>query len=237
MAGFDAALDFSSGSLYFAVGEHQGDVLFTSALPVKRRDSSRIVAWIETEMSSRNIEFADIATWTCGMGPGSFTGLRIIASIVLGFAFTRKRVVKVRGIPSAVALAESVANSISEGNIDNVGVLYDGRRSELLCYELYRDYNAFLPKEKDIFPVIDVNGVTVLDSMDLLIALETERAALEKILPESYNSGVEYINAFPVVQLMHADSSIWPWDRESLLSPVYLRPPVHAKPSEIRTVC
>ena len=237
MADFDAVLDFSSGTLYFAMGKFQGDVLFSSSLSVKRRDSSRIVAWLEAEMSSRNLEFSDISTWTCGMGPGSFTGLRIIASIVLGFTFGRKGELKVRGIPSAVALAESVANSISKEYIDSVGVLYDGRRSELLCYELYRDNNVLLPKGKDIFPVIDAGSVAALDSMDVLIALETERAALEKVLPKSYNSRVEYVKTFPVPQLMHADPSIWPWGRDSLLSPVYLRPPVHTKPSEIRTVC
>ena len=238
MADFDAALDFSSGSLYFSLGEQQGDVLFTALLSVKRRDSSRITAWIEAELTSRNIGLSDVATWTCGMGPGSFTGLRIIASIVLGFAFTRKREVKVRGIPSAVALAESVADSIPDkDNINNIGVLYDGRRSELLCYELSRDNNVFLPKEKDVFPVINADGVAPLDSMDLLIALEGERAALEKVLPVSYNSRVEYVNTFPVSKLIQADPSIWPWDRESLLSPVYLRPPVHTKPLEIRTVC
>jgi hypothetical protein len=56
----------------------------------------------------------------------------------------------VRGVPSAVALAADIAGDIPDGA--SIGVLYDGRRSELLCYRISNSGWILLPPEGDELP-------------------------------------------------------------------------------------
>ena len=237
MNNLDAGVDFSTGELSLAVAEKSGSVLFESHLKLQGRDSANMLPWISGELEKYSFKFDDINRWTCGAGPGSFTGLRIIAALISGLTFSDSRdtAPQVRGVPSAIALAAEAVTL--KQNIDSIGILYDGRRGELLSYNVTKTDKALLPMNNgDELPVISAEDQSVLDSHDLIVGLTSEKDALKNVLTDKNFGKIVFIDAFPVVHLLAADSICFPWNRESLMNPVYLRPPVHVKPSPVRKV-
>ncbi len=236
MNNLDAGVDFSTGELSLALAEKGGSILFESHLKLQGRDSANMLSWICGELKKHSCGFDDIDRWTCGTGPGSFTGLRIVAALVSGLTFTDSSdtVLQVRGVPSAIALAAQAVTG--KQKVKSIAVLYDGRRGELLSYNVTQAGKKLLPMSSDELPVISAEEQTVLDSYDLIVGLSSEKDALQNVLTDDNFGKIVLIDSFPVAHLLTAESETFPWERESLMNPVYLRPPVHVKPSVIREI-
>lgn len=229
-------VDFSTGELSVAIAEPDGKLVFESHLKLQGRDSANMLPWICDELGKRDVKFDDIGHWTCGTGPGSFTGLRIVAALISGltFADNSSDAPLVRGVPSAIALAEAAVQGNS--GINSVGVLYDGRRGELLAYNVGYSKDGALPMDSDKLPLITSEDQSPLDSYDIIVGLESEKDALLNVLTSENFEKIVLISSFPVAQLMRVDSKLFPWDRDTLTNPVYLRPPVHVTPSLVREI-
>jgi len=232
MIKLEAAVDFSSGKLTFAVSESNGAFLFEAGVAMSGRDSSGIVPWITLQLKEHGFSLESVGYWTCGSGPGSFTGLRIIAGLVAGFAFETDA--EARGVPSAVALAaEADAAAVSEP--DSVTVLYDGRRGEIFCCRMEKHGGFFrYPPENTILPVVSAGNTEALDGNTLPVAMKSDRELFSEIIPENILQETVFIDEFPVRRLLEIPVSAYPWDSNSLLHPVYLRPPVHVPPASVR---
>lgn len=86
--------------------------------------SQNLVPMIEQVQSFSNVDLADIDTFACSIGPGSFTGLRIGLATIKGFALSLNK--KVICVPTLLALAYNVSHfdgiicSILDARNDNV---------------------------------------------------------------------------------------------------------------------
>ena len=196
-----------------------------------------MLPWLEAELKQRSLKFSDISRWSCGTGPGSFTGLRILAALISGLTFTDddSDAPLVRGVPSALALAEEAVKG--RNGINSIGVLYDGRRGELLVYSLNNTADGVVPANSDKeLPVITSDNQSAMDSYDIIVGLESEKSALENVLTSQNFEKVVILSSFPAANLITLDTKLFPWDRDTLTEPVYLRPPVHVKPSHVREI-
>lgn len=210
-----AAIDFSTAEAALAIGKANSDeLIFSAARTMSGRDASVLLPWIILQIEKHGYSLDDITQWTCGTGPGSFTGLRIIASLVAGLTYGKMNI-EVRGVPSATAIAEKC----SEKGQKTI-VLFDGRRNELICFSTKNE--PLLTVSSD-----NVNHLSIFDN---ICAMDSGRKALENILPEEMLKKVKYLSIFPIENLLFNKSTPWHKNQEgdSFFEPdlVYIRPAV-----------
>lgn len=111
-----------------------GKVLAASSINSRLSHSETLIAMIEEMLSSLGMEMKDLDMIAVGVGPGSFTGLRI--SVVLAKIFAKTLDIPVVGVSTLAALARQVAES------GVVAPVFDARRK--------RVYTAQFKKEGDV---------------------------------------------------------------------------------------
>jgi len=213
------AIDFSGVELAAAAALHPaGELLFENWLPMKGREAAALLAWLEQQLEAVGYGLDEVKFWTISTGPGSFTGLRILSSLISGVVYQREGV-KARGIPSVWAIAADF--DIPDGK--QVAVLHDGRRGELLLYGLDKKGPDF---SLGTTAVIVRDKLEELNEFDLLLALARDRDAIAACLPEEDFQKVKWTAKFPVARLLSAEM---PWDQRTLTDLIYLRPAVFPK--------
>ncbi|HYF84356.1 MAG TPA: tRNA (adenosine(37)-N6)-threonylcarbamoyltransferase complex dimerization subunit type 1 TsaB [Clostridia bacterium] len=101
------AVDTSTSAATAAIME-DGRLVSEYILNINRAHSQKIMGIIDDLFKKSGMEPAEIDIYACSSGPGSFTGLRIGASIMKGMAQTfRKPIV---GVPTLDALAYNLYN-------------------------------------------------------------------------------------------------------------------------------
>lgn len=101
------AVDTSTTAATAAITE-DGRLVAEFTLNISRAHSQRIMGIIDELFKKSGFKPSDIDLFACSAGPGSFTGLRIGASIIKGMAQTFKK--PVAAVPTLDALAYSLFN-------------------------------------------------------------------------------------------------------------------------------
>ena len=230
-----AAIDFSTVNATLAICDTDSDnIIFTANRPMSGRESSSLLPWIISQLKENGYTLKEITKWTCGTGPGSFTGLRIAASLVAGLTYAKENI-EVRGIPSGTA----IANALSAPG-EKRAVLYDGKRGDIICYTpppqcIAEDKDQPLSTNSTSLPtpstqIIFPDNMQQLDSFDKLCAMESEKTALEKIVPQKLMQKIRFLTGFPIEKLLINKTYKWQNNSsgESLFEPdlVYIRPAV-----------
>jgi len=105
----DTSTDFCS------VAASRGGELYSRHEPAAQRQAEMILGMVDAVLGEARVEFAQIQGIAFGAGPGSFTGLRIAAGVAQGLALSRG--LRVVGVGSLLALADSVAEESEDGQI------------------------------------------------------------------------------------------------------------------------
>lgn len=228
-----AALDTSSGAA-FAIAR-DGLVLASEMRPMMGRRSDRnLVPWILEILRKHTLDVADVGEWTVGVGPGSFSGLRAGIALVKGICLHSGA--RCRGIPSSLALAQSVCVEVAPG--DPVGVLHDARRQQAIL-------TVYVKREGQRLTV--AGEPTVLDRAGLKTAC-VECAILSTLHAEQIRSLLDpdlarrlrAQDGIDASHLLHAPG--WPWpnpengEANASCNPIYVRPGVFVKPAPLREV-
>lgn len=101
------AVDTSTSAATAAIME-DGRLISEYILNISRAHSQKIMGIIDELFIKSGVKPADIDLFACSSGPGSFTGLRIGASIIKGMAQTFDK--PVVGVPTLDALAYNLYN-------------------------------------------------------------------------------------------------------------------------------
>jgi tRNA A37 threonylcarbamoyladenosine modification protein TsaB len=221
--GLSVALDYSSGEFRLALALDGAVVADARAvLPIRRFTAS--IDILKEAFESIGAEFADARRWTCGTGPGGFTALRASASLVMGLAFRGRcdGSVAARGVPSVAAIGMEASRTRPDA--ESAAVIYDAKGGGVLRCALERRGGVLSPRLDRDFAA-RVSGMDDLEPFDAVVALSSEREALEKALPGL--DGALWIECFPVADLLEAPG--YPWGA-GLEEPLYLRPSTDAKP-------
>ncbi len=125
-------IDTSSKFLSIALTE-DSNIIVEHSLLLDRRHSSLLVPEISKILKKKNLSIDDIDAFIVGLGPGSFTGLRIGVSTIKGFGITTKK--PCIGVSSIDALALN-----ANGNESTIVPIIDAKRQNL--------YSAIYKKEK-----------------------------------------------------------------------------------------
>ncbi|MBE7010397.1 MAG: tRNA (adenosine(37)-N6)-threonylcarbamoyltransferase complex dimerization subunit type 1 TsaB [Ruminococcaceae bacterium] len=99
--GIDASSDAAAAAIVA-----DGVLLCEHTLNNGKNHSVKLLPMVENMLAETGLDFADIDVYACGVGPGSFTGVRIGVATIKGFAQSwNKPVVEVS---SLAALAENL---------------------------------------------------------------------------------------------------------------------------------
>ncbi len=197
------AIDLSGSTAYLGIRSSDG-VVRTAERPMRGREAAVLADWVVSTLRMQGIEVTDVTHWTVGSGPGSFTGMRQAAALVAGLT-ARRAAVRTRCVPTALAWAA--------GQGEPVQVVYDGRNSEVLVYEVPGGLEAVLDR--------GAAPAWLAAHPARRIANAAECPAIAEILP-----GVEIaaVSGLDITALLDA---AWPWD-DDLTRLVYIRPAVHS---------
>ncbi len=131
--GIDASSDAA------AIGIHRdGALLCEYTLSGAKNHSVRLVPMIEEALRAAELTFSDIDAYACGVGPGSFTGVRIGVATAKGFAQALGK--PMVALSSLAVLAENIR--AYEGL--RVAAVY-ARADELFCAAYDKEGREVLP--------------------------------------------------------------------------------------------
>ena len=174
--GVDTSSDAAAAGLY-----KDGVLLSEYTIHNGKNHSLTLLPAVETMLQEVNVTFSDIDVYACGIGPGSFTGVRIGAATIKGFA-------QAQGKPCvAVSSLEILAENIREFDGLRVAAMH-ARVDELFCAVYDADGKEVLaPSVMTVTELLEfLKGKTckVIGSGALQFEAEFKEALGEKAVPE-----------------------------------------------------
>jgi len=125
-------IDTSTKFLSITLTENE-KVIFDYRYDAGRKHSVLLLGALERMLNRSNINIDNIGAFCVGLGPGSFTGMRISMSMAKAFSFGLGA--GILGIPTL----DVIAHNIKENG--NISVISDARRGNV--------YSAFYKREND----------------------------------------------------------------------------------------
>jgi len=120
------ALEFSSGRRSVAVTEaNSGKAVIAGVSDESGNAQTKPFALIESALNQARWSRSDIDCVAVGLGPGSYTGIRVAISIAQGWQLARE--VKLLGISAVECLA---FQEISGGRVGRINIAIDAHRNE-----------------------------------------------------------------------------------------------------------
>ncbi|MCM8529994.1 MAG: tRNA (adenosine(37)-N6)-threonylcarbamoyltransferase complex dimerization subunit type 1 TsaB [Lentisphaeraceae bacterium] len=178
------------------------------------RGVSKLLPEIVAEIKSSGISVAEVGEWYVGIGPGSFTGLRVGISFIKGICAASGA--KYSGVNSGFAYLKGLDDE------EKITVLHDGRKKEVICNSFIRQDGFWIENEVEVRAIEDLNKlsdtgpfVTVMDE-ELLDGVESV-SYMKSLSPESFAGAIREL---PLDELSMSMSC----------EPIYVRPPVFVKP-------
>ena len=154
------ALETSSAVASAAVVDRQGVPLGESRPVESAHQARRLLACVDEALAAAGASLADAETVVCGLGPGTFTGLRI--GVATARALAQAADLSLAGVPSLEALAGGLAGGEAGTSASTFVPLIDGRRGEVFA-AVYRRAAQASPGEPPAWPAFEpVVGLTVV---------------------------------------------------------------------------
>ena len=224
MAEFQAALDLSGNAARMCIADSTGKVLRNGILPMKRRESSHLAEFAAGEIANCGGTLSDIKYWSVGIGPGSFTGMRLAAALVAGLTHGESTV-KTRGVPTAIAISMAAGKNLQENS--KIAVLFDGRNQEMLVYCVVRKHNVDEGcGEGTVLNREQAEDFFAENKFDLICGQAHEGEAIKAILPENTVKELHLVEDFDLSPLLRSSKAF----DGNLRDLVYIRPAVFTKP-------
>ena len=166
----------------------------------------------------------DIKYWSVGIGPGSFTGMRLAAALVAGLSHGDSSI-KTRGVPTATAISMTVGKNLPENALS--AVLFDGRNHEILVYCVKRKNGVDEGcSDGTVLNRDQAERFFAENRFDLVCAQTHEADAIKSILPESAIESLQTADDFDLSGLLRSNKAF----DNNLRDLIYIRPAVFTKP-------
>ena len=224
MTKFQAALDLSGNAARISIANEDGEVLRSSTLYMKRRESAHLAEFAAGELANCGATFADVTHWSVGIGPGSFTGMRLAAALVAGLTHGIDGV-KTRGVPTAAAISMAAEKKLPKNSIS--AVLFDGRNHEMLVYCVKRinDVDEGC-SEGTVLNAEQAREFFAANSFDMLCVQSHEVEAVKALLPQDVAEKLKIVEDYDLSPLLKSAKEF----DNNLRDLIYIRPAVFTKP-------
>ena len=218
------ALDSSSRSLTFAVGGRIKKIVHVET-DKDFRHAETVVLQIDQLMKMAGVSLDDVDCLACGVGPGSFTGLRV------GLAAVKALLMSRRAACLTMSTLDLIAQNALEnlaGGISHVHVLVDARQSRYYTAHYVWQDGQLVKKGTDqilniqeIIPKIKEGSVILGDGVPSFKSADASKH-LKRI--EFLPAAAWYPRAAEIVRLALEGSPLLAETDVRGLKPAYLRP-------------
>lgn len=160
-------LGIDTTTKFFCLGVYDGFKIYEYNLELGFLHSEFIVKTIKRVLDSLGLSLRDIDYFACGLGPGSFTGIRVGLATIKGIAWVLNK--PIIGISTLDILAKGTGNSNK-----NIIPAIDAKRS-LLYYSIFKQKNGSLKRLKP-YKLVNIenfckeagdNSIILGDAVDL----------------------------------------------------------------------
>jgi len=135
-------LAIDTSTKYLCLGVYDNAKFYEYNLKVEKALSELLIPTIKRVLGSLNLKVENMDYFACGLGPGSFTGLRIGMAAVKGFSVALNR--PVAGVSSLDILARNAPSEEKRLIVTAV----DARR-DLIYSSAYKNEKGILKKKSD----------------------------------------------------------------------------------------
>ncbi len=192
------AVDLSGPCCSFAIFDNNSKkVLVSESLALSNRNNFSFFDNFFSALKKLDIDINSISKWFIGIGPGSFTGLRIASSFVSGIVYNNEKS-EVIALPSAFPLAAKL--NAAEG--ENIAVLYYASRTEVLIYSVIVN-NGLLTEFKEQVIIEKDELINILKDFDNIVYMENKFIA-EMLSDSKIGNAIEFCS-YPI-DLMFSDN-------------------------------
>ena len=141
-------LGIDTTTKFLCLGIYANNSFYECKLEMGRNLSALLAITIQRALDAAGLKVADIDYFACGLGPGSFTGMRIGLATIKGLSIVRNK--PVIGIPTLDILAKNVAAK------DNLIVTaLDARRGLIYCSSYKNERGALRRKSEFALLTLD----------------------------------------------------------------------------------
>jgi tRNA threonylcarbamoyladenosine biosynthesis protein TsaB len=178
------AIDTSTN--FLCLGLSDGERFYECNLELGRRLSSLLIPTAEKAIRVLGWRINDINYFACGLGPGSFTGLRLGLSALKGLSWALNK--PLVGIPSLDILAAQIKEEQRP-----LAVIIDARRGLVYC-GLYRNKNGRVKRiapyalfnEKELLGGLKDNSIVLGNAVNLYREKILNKVKSATILSQDY---------------------------------------------------
>lgn len=164
---FMKILGIDTSSKFLSLGAYDGSKIYEYNMDLGTRHSSLLIPTIKRVLDALGWKIGEIDYFACGLGPGSFTGLRVGIASVKGMSWPLNK--PIIGISSLDIIAGNVKNADKQ-----IAVIVDAKRDLTYCgiYKksggsLKRISPYMLLKEDELFKKIKDNTVILGDALSI----------------------------------------------------------------------
>jgi len=190
--------------------------------------STNLVPAVEKLLTENGAQIADCDLLAVGLGPGSFTGVRVAIATLKGFALAQNK--PVIGVCSMDVLALGDKDRLPAG-CSTLAVVVDAGRGEIYCSAYSTlDGQFFKVNETAIFRLEQLGRCFLTPTFFVGPTIEVFRAALERLLGK--RAVVDTQPAHPsatVLGMLAEEKYAEQQTGDHDLEPIYLRKPVEKR--------
>ena len=212
-------IDTSSQAATAALAK-DGAIICEYTLNQKKTHSAQLLPMIEQMLKASGYEFSDIDAFACGVGPGSFTGVRIGVTTVKGFA---------QALNKPVIAADSL-ETLAFGCTPFDGTIVSAvfaRVDEVFCAAYEHNENGLIAKIAPAVMTIDELLESLPDEKCLFVgdgAVMHKHLIKEKMGAKAYFAGErQNIISAANLALLCGNRAEIDFKRYDEISPLYLR--------------
>ncbi len=158
-------IDASTKSL--CLGIYNNAKVYEYNLETGRKLSSLISVTIKRVVEAAGLQISDIDYFACGLGPGSFTGMRVVIATIKALSYALKKPI------IGISTLDILASGVKDANALIVPII-DAKRNLIHCsvykrknHRLLRLSPYALLSEEDFFRKVKSNSVLLGDAVAL----------------------------------------------------------------------
>lgn len=213
-------LGIDTTTKFLSIGLYDGLKIYEYNIEVGRLLSSVITATIKRVVEAVDLKMGDIDYFACGIGPGSFTGVRVGLSTIKGLSWSLNR--KIIGLSTLDILAYAVR----ENNATIIPII-DAKRN-LVYTSAYSDKNGVFRRErpymllalKDFYKEIKPDSILLGDAV-MLYKDDVIRKAKNARFPDK---DYWYPKGTSIIRLALERIKAKKFDNPFSIEPIYLYP-------------